>query len=311
MRYNIIKRLSSGAFGTVYGVIGEDNNKYALKELKNFNITNKGRFEREVKILSQLNHPNIVKIIQWNIGGDPPNFYPYYIMEYLSGGSLRQHMDEKFHSDDQYYFDVKWTINRIILPVCNALAQAHSSNIYHRDLKPSNIMFTDATKSAIKITDWGLVKVEDVSKGDGNSSDSASSSAVSIDRKSLELTAVVGEGNIGGTPDYCSPEQWFASVNKNDRLIDGRTDIFSLGIIFYEMLTRRRPPPYDPSNPNLNRAPVEAPSKYNLLISSQLEQCILKMIHLDLYYSQQSIRKLIWEKEIPADNSSKRTSSIN
>src|SRR5215217_770312 len=71
MRYNIAKRLSSGAFGTVYGVIGEDNNKYALKELKNFDKTNKGRFEREIKILSQLNHRNIVKIIQWNIGGDP------------------------------------------------------------------------------------------------------------------------------------------------------------------------------------------------------------------------------------------------
>ena len=83
MRYNIIKPLSSGAFGTVYGAIGEDNNKYALKELKNFNTTNKERFEREIKILSQLNHPNIVKIIQWNIGGDPPNFIPYYVMEYL------------------------------------------------------------------------------------------------------------------------------------------------------------------------------------------------------------------------------------
>jgi serine/threonine protein kinase len=119
-------------------------------------------------------------------------------MEYLSGGSLRQHMDEKFDSDEKYYFDVKWTINRIILPVCNALAQAHSSNIYHRDLKPSNIMFTDATKSAIKITDWGLVKVEDLSStvNDDNNSTS-SSSAVNIDRKSLELTAVVSEGNIG------------------------------------------------------------------------------------------------------------------
>ena len=96
MRYNIAKRLSSGAFGTVYGVIGEDNNKYALKELKNFDKTNKGRFEREIKILSQLNHQNIVKIIQWNIGGDPPNFIPYYVMEYLSRGSLRKHMEEKF-----------------------------------------------------------------------------------------------------------------------------------------------------------------------------------------------------------------------
>jgi serine/threonine-protein kinase len=178
MRYNIAKRLSSGAFGTVYGVIGEDNNKYALKELKNFDKTNKGRFEREIKILSQLNHRNIVKIIQWNIGGDPPNFIPYYVMEYLSGGSLRQqqHMEEKFSHG--YVFGRKWTINRIILPVCNALAQAHTESIYHRDLKPDNIMYTNSSRSEIKITDWGLGK--------------------DVNRESIALTAAIGE--LGGTP---------------------------------------------------------------------------------------------------------------
>ena len=200
MKYIIKRQISTGSFGTIYEVLSEDDNKvYALKELTNIDTVTKQRFEREIKVLSQLDHPNIVKIIQWNIGGDPPNFYPYYVMEYLSGGSLRQHMDERFNSDEKYYFDVKWTINRIILPVCNALAQAHSSNIYHRDLKPSNIMFTDSTKSAIKITDWGLVKVEDLSStgNDENNSTSSSSAAINIDRKSLELTAVVSEGNIG------------------------------------------------------------------------------------------------------------------
>jgi serine/threonine protein kinase len=307
LKYIIKRKISTGSFGTIYEVISEDDNKvYALKELTNIDTVTKKRFEREIKALSQLGHQNIVKIIQWNIGGDPPNFNPYYVMEYLSGGSLRQHMDEKFDSDEKYYFDVKWTINSIILPVCNALAQAHSSNIYHRDLKPSNIMFTDATKSAIKITDWGLVKVEDLSStvnDDNNSSSSCSSSsaAVNIDRKS-ELTAIVSEGNIGGTPDYCSPEQWFASVNDNYRLIDGRTDIFSLGIIFYEMLTRRRPPPYDLNNPIMSRPAVDPPSKDNLLISPQLDQCILKMVNLNPENRQQSIWDLISEIETLPDN---------
>jgi serine/threonine protein kinase len=140
LKYLIEKKISTGSFGTIYEVLGEaDNKTYALKELKNMDTVIKQRFEREIKVLSQLDHQNIVKIIQWNIEGDPPNFNPYYVMEYLSGGSLRQHMDEKFRGDDSYYFDTKWTINRLILPVCNALAQAHSSNIYHRDLKPSNI----------------------------------------------------------------------------------------------------------------------------------------------------------------------------
>jgi serine/threonine protein kinase len=163
-------------------------------------------------------------------------------------------------------------------------------------------MFTDATKSAIKITDWGLVKIEDLSSTGNDDNNSSSSSAVNIDRKSLELTAVVSEGNIGGTPDYCSPEQWFASVNDNDRLIDGRTDIFSLGIIFYEMLTRRRPPPYDPNNPIMNRPAVDLPSKHNLLISSQLDQCILKMVNLKPGNRQQSIWDLISEIETLPDN---------
>ncbi len=274
MKYKIIKPLNSGAFGTVYEIETDDNMRYALKEVKNLNITNKQRFEREIKILSQLNHPNVVKILQWNMGGEAPNFTPYYIMEYLGGGSLRQHMDEKFSSDERYVFERKWTINRIILPTCNALAQAHSSNIFHRDLKPDNIMYTDPNKAEIKITDWGLGK--------------------DINRESLALTAAAG-GEIGGTPGYCSPEQWFAF----DDLIDGRTDIFSLGIIFYEMMTRIRPPSYDNK---MNRPPVDPPSKYHSTISRKLDRCIMKMIDLKPENRQQSIWDLIFDVETLPDN---------
>ncbi len=265
MKYTIIKPLNSGAFGTVYEIEGDDNKKYALKELINLNTTNKERFEREIKILFQLNHPNVVKIFQWNIGGEPPNFSPYYIMEYLSGGSLRQHMNERFRSEDRYVFERRWTINRIMLPVCNALAQAHSVNIYHRDLKPDNILYTSPDRSEIKIADWGLGK--------------------DISRESLALTASAG-GQIGGTPGYCSPEQWFAF----DDLIDGRADIFSLGIIFYEMMTRIRPPTY---GNQMKRPSVDPPSKYHSTISRKLDRCISKMIDLKPENRQQSVWDLI------------------
>ena len=308
MKYIIKRQISSGSFGTIYEILNEEDNKlYALKELTNIDIVSKERFEREVKTLSELDHPNIVKIFYWNVGGDPPMFAPYYIMEYLAGNSLKEHMTEKFNNDVNYFFDIKWTINTIILPVCNALAQVHSSNIYHRDLKPSNIMFTDTTKSAVKIADWGLVKIEDPLAVKDVDSSAAPISAVTstttttdIDRKSLELTAVVSEGNIGGTPDYCSPEQWFATVDENDKLNDGRADIFSVGIIFYEMLTRRRPPPYDPNKPHKSRRLVEPPSKYNTSISPQLDHCILKMVDLSPENRQQSIWNLISEiKTLP------------
>jgi serine/threonine protein kinase len=308
LKYAIKSQISSGSFGTIYEILNEEDNKiYALKELTNIDIVSKERFEREVKTLSELDHPNIVKIFYWNVGGDPPMFAPYYIMEYLAGNSLKEYMTEKFNNDVNYFFDIKWTINTIILPVCNALAQVHSSNIYHRDLKPSNIMFTDTTKSAVKIADWGLAKVEDpLAVKDVDSSAAPISAATStttttdIDRKSLELTAVVSEGNIGGTPDYCSPEQWFATVDENNKLNDGRADIFSVGIIFYEMLTRRRPPPYDPNKPHMSRRLVEPPSKYNTSISPQLDHCILKMIDLSPENRQQSIWNLISEiKTLP------------
>jgi serine/threonine protein kinase len=114
----------------------------------------------------------------------------------------------------------------------------------------------------------------------------------------LELIAVLNEGNIGGTPDYCSPEQWFATVNNNDKLIDGRTDIFSLGIIFYELLTRRRPPPYDLANPSVSRETVEPPSKHNPSTSPELDKCILKMVELSPEKRHRSIWDLISEIEI-------------
>jgi serine/threonine protein kinase len=302
LKYSIRRQISTGSFGIVYEILNEEDNKiYALKELTNIDTVSKQRFEREVKILSELDHPNIVKIFYWNVGGDAPKFAPYYIMEYLGGSSLKDYMAEKFDNDQKYFFDIGWAINTIILPVCNALAQAHSSCVYHRDLKPSNIMFTDETKSAIKIADWGLVKIENSSLdsmgNSDNNDDSNTSTTVELDRRSLELTAVVNEGSIGGTPDYCSPEQWFATVDDNDKLVDGRTDIFSLGVIFYEMLTQHRPPPYDPNNPGMSRDEVSSPSKYNTLIPPRLDQCILKMTDLNPKNRQQSIWELISEIE--------------
>jgi serine/threonine protein kinase len=155
----------------------------------------------------------------------------------------------------------------------------------------------------------GLVKGEDYAAGNNSGNSNNTTSAINLDRKSLELTAIAGEGNIGGTPDYCSPEQWFATVNNNTvnnhRLNDGRADIFSLGIIFYEMLTRRRPPPYDPNNINKSRSIVKPTSKCNPLVSPQLDQCILKMIDLDPENRQQSIWDLISEIETLRDQSLK------
>jgi serine/threonine protein kinase len=302
-KYTIIKELRSGSFGIIYEVLVEHHQedgkaisttKCVLKELSKFDTLSKERFEREIKILSELNHPNIVPILYWDVGGDAPRFLPYFVMEFLQGGSLKEYMDEKFNNDVNFVFEPTWTINMIILPICNALALTHSKQVYHRDLKPDNIMFIDKTRSGIKIADWGLVK------GDA------------IDRSSLELTAVTSDGQIGGTPGYCSPEQWFA-YNTDD--IDGRTDIYSLGVMFYEMLTRRRPIPYNtddphtletkqqhqlqPSQPSVsNQKSVDFPSKYNTKVTTELDNCILKMINIDPAKRYSSIWDLITDLDM-------------
>ncbi len=190
-------------------------------------------------------------------------------MEYLRGGSLRDHMDDKFK--EAYVFQRNWTINSIILPACHALAQAHSVGIYHRDLKPDNIMYTSSDKAQIKITDWGLGR--------------------DIGRKSIALTASLGQ--IGGTPGYCAPEQWFM-LDK----VDGRADIYSLGVIFYEMMTGRMPSMYDQRDRTLRRRKVvERASKYHPTITKELDMCILKMLELEAEKRYQSVWQVISEIE--------------
>jgi len=269
MKYQIVRRLGSGGFGNVYEVQASDGNTYAMKLLKNLSIITKQRFESEIKILSQLDHPNIVKIFEWNLGGDPPDFSPWYTMEYLHGESLAVHMQEKF--EGAYVFQRNWTINTIILPASHALAQAHSAGIYHRDLKPDNILYTNKSRAQIKITDWGLGR--------------------DVGRKSIAITASAGQ--LGGTPGYCAPEQWF-TFDK----IDGRADIYSLGVVFYEMMTGRRPPTYDEKDSDLKRRKVvQAPSKYHPTITKKLDSCILKMLELDASKRYQSIWELATEIE--------------
>jgi serine/threonine-protein kinase len=269
MKYRLIRTVGSGGFGNVHEVQASDGKTYAMKLLRDLSTINKQRFESEIKILAQLNHPNIVKIFEWNLGGDPPDFSPWYAMEYLHGGSLTNHMDDKF--EGSYVFQRNWTITSVILPACHALAQAHSAGIYHRDLKPDNIMYTSKDRAQIKITDWGLGR--------------------DIGRKSIALTAAAGQ--VGGTPGYCAPEQWF-TLDK----IDGRADIYSLGVIFYEMMTGRRPLTYDQDDTSLKRSKgVVVPSKYHPTITKELDMCILKMLELNAEKRYQSVWQLISEIE--------------
>jgi len=156
------------------------------------------RFEIEVRVVAQLNHPHIVGILDY--GKDLG--LPYLVMPYIPNGTLRTRLNGPMDYREA---------TRIITPVAWALDYAHQHNIVHRDVKPSNILFTEHDKPML--TDFGIAKLLNL-------------------EETLDLTDT---GFAFGSVDYMSPEQ---ALN---RKIDHRSDIYSLGVIFYEMITGRRP----------------------------------------------------------------------
>lgn len=242
--WNIVSTIDQGGFGKVYEVHSTTGQRGALKELKSSHANNLIRFEREILILQNFEHNHIIGIIDSNIKGSPPHAGPFYVMEYMAGGSLLSLMADLFNGQNKL-FSQRWTLENVIFPVIDAIEYAHSKGTLHRDLKPANLLFTTPQQNHIKVADWGIGK--------------------DVNRTSIGLTV----GGIG-TPAYCSPEQWFANS-----AVDGRTDIYSLGIIFYEMMTGRLPQVYNNAGIQFNNA---VPSQNHSTISPQLDNVIMKMI---------------------------------
>ena len=203
-RYEIKGELGRGGFATVYrGYDPRFEREVAIKflppELIHSDPQFRMRFEREAKIIAQLEHPAIVPV--YDVGEE--NNQPYFVMRYMNGGSLSERIKAKQN------FSIEEAV-RIIDQIAPGLDEAHSKGIVHRDLKPANILFTN--KGVPLISDFGIAKFSQGEAG-GNMTGSA----------------------IIGTPAYMAPEQ--ASGDP----IDGRADIYALGVILYEMVTGRQP----------------------------------------------------------------------
>jgi tRNA A-37 threonylcarbamoyl transferase component Bud32 len=156
------------------------------------------RFTREGRMLARLNHPNIVTVHDFGLA---PNGFFYLLMEYVDGVNLRQAMKAGRFTPAQAL--------AIVPKICEALQFAHNEGILHRDIKPENILL-DA-KGRVKIADFGIAKL--------------------LGERRAEAT-LTGAGATLGTPNYMAPEQ---IENSGD--VDHRADIYSLGVVFYEMLT--------------------------------------------------------------------------
>ncbi|MBS5532669.1 serine/threonine protein kinase [bacterium] len=206
-KYTVEKLLGRGGMGAVYLVRHNIlDSLFALKvlfpEVASKNRQFVDRFIREAKLACKIKHPNLIAV--HDAGKNPENGMYYIIMDYASGGSVRDLLKRTGHISPIQAV-------QIIRQVAFALETARRHNMVHRDIKPDNIMFT--SDGSAKLADLGIAK--------------------STDEQDTMLTM---EASVFGTPAYMSPEQAMDSSK-----VDCRADIYSLGIVFYEMLSGQRP----------------------------------------------------------------------
>ena len=202
-RYKPLKELGSGSSGRVY--LARDmmlNKLVAVKTLQQLTGEQLISFQEEAKATSLLNHKNIVKILDF---GAIESGIPYMVLEYIPGLSLFKQLER--------HRGLPWqTTVDIFIEICRALSYAHKEGVMHRDVKPSNIIRVGG-QHQVKITDFGIAHIENP---DG-----------------MRLTMV---GTIVGTPRFMSPEQ-----ARGEQNIDGRSDLFSVGVLLYYLLSGKHP----------------------------------------------------------------------
>jgi serine/threonine-protein kinase len=205
-RFRLLEVIGEGGMGKVFRAEQLATGRVVALKLLNPELSNDEdllrRFEREAKVTARLSHPNIVKAVEFGAADG----HVFLAMELVDGRSLADLIEQG------RWLGVARTL-AIMGPVLKALAYAHRRGVVHRDLKPANIMVT--SRESVKVLDFGIAKL-------GNSGHTATQ----------KLTRV---GSLLGTPSYMSPEQAMGQP------ADARSDIYSCGVMLYEMLTGQRP----------------------------------------------------------------------
>jgi len=206
-RFKLLQRIGEGGMGVVYMAEQREpvRRKVALKVIKPGMDTEAvvARFEAERQALAMMDHPNIAHVFD---GGSTESGRPYFVMELVHGMPITKYCDDaKLTTDERL---------QLFISVCEAVQHAHQKGIIHRDIKPRNVLVTLHGETPVpKIIDFGVAKA--------------------MHQQLTEKTVFTGFGQMIGTPAYMSPEQ----VTLSALDVDTRADIYSLGVLLYEMLT--------------------------------------------------------------------------
>ena len=200
-RYRLDAQVGIGGMSTVYRAFDTVLERQVAIKLMHREIAGDSdqleRFRREARAVAQLNHPHIVGVIDAGEEGDPDHPTPYIVFEYVEGETLKQRIRR----------NTRLSIGESIayaIEIARALGTAHERQIVHRDVKPQNVLIDE--EGAAKVTDFGIART-------------------------LHQEGLTADGRVLGTTDYVSPEQALG------RAVNGQTDLYSLGIVLFEMLT--------------------------------------------------------------------------